>query len=54
MNLQRLFLAQKQLCEMFISKDNATLMTDEASKFGSKFMGYEVSDTDRNLWLLSN
>ena len=27
-------------------------MTDETSKFGSKFMGYEASDTDGNLCVL--
>ena len=52
MNVQRLCLAQKQLCGIFSSKDNATLMTDATSKFGSKFMGYEASDTDGNLWVL--
>lgn len=52
MNLQRLCLSQQQLAEVFSKKDNICLMTDETSKFGSKFMGYECSDSDGNLWVL--
>ena len=27
-------------------------MTNETSKFGTKFMGYEASDSEGNLWVL--
>ena len=52
MNLQRLCLSQQQLAEVFSSKDNICLMTDKTSKFGSKFIGYEYSDSGGNLWVL--
>ena len=40
MNLQRLYLAQVQLGEVFAEEENTVLLTDETSKFGSKYMGY--------------
>jgi hypothetical protein len=52
MNLQRLCLSQQQLAEVFSKKDIIYLMTDETTKFGSKFMGYECSASDGNLWVL--
>ena len=52
MNLQRLCLSQQQLAEVFSNNDNICLMTDATSKFGSKFMGYECSDSGGNLWVL--
>lgn len=52
MNLQRLCLSQQQLAEVFSNKDNICLMTDETSKFGSKLIGYECSDSGGNLWVL--
>jgi hypothetical protein len=51
-SLQRLYLAQVQLCEVFSEKEDTVLLTDETSKFGSKFMGYEASDSEGNLWVL--
>ena len=45
MNLQRLYLAHSQ-------EKNTTLMTDETSKFGKKYMGYETADGEGNLWVL--
>jgi len=52
MSLQRLYIAHVQLCEVF-SKDKSTvLLTDETSKFGSKFMGYEAADSSGTLWVL--
>jgi len=52
MSLQRLYIAHVQLCEVF-SKDKSTvLLTDETSKFGSKFMGYEAGDSSGTLWVL--
>ena len=52
MNIQRLALAQKQLSDEFSTKQNTTLLTDETSKFGKKYMGYEAADADGNLWVL--
>ncbi|WAQ97077.1 hypothetical protein MAR_029767, partial [Mya arenaria] len=52
MNLQRLCLAQKQLGEVFSKEEHTCLMTDETSKFGNKFMGYEATDTEGNFWVL--
>ena len=51
-NLQRLCLAQKQIAEVFSKEKNTTLLTDETSKFGNKFMGYEAADSTGNLWVL--
>ena len=52
MNLQRLYLAQVQLGEVFAGEENTVLLTDETSKFGSKYMVYEASDSQGNLWVL--
>ncbi|CAG2200332.1 unnamed protein product [Mytilus edulis] len=52
MNLQRLCLSQKHLAEVFSAEKNTTLLTDETSKFGNKFMGFEASDSKGNLWVL--
>jgi len=52
MNLQRLCLAQKQISECFSQEKNTTLLTDETSKFGTKYMGYEAADEKGNLWVL--
>lgn len=51
-NLQRLCLAQKQIAEVFTKEKNTTLLTDETSNFGSKFMGYEAADSTGNVWVL--
>ena len=37
---------------MFNNKENTTLLIDETSKFGTRFMGYEAADGDVNLWVL--
>lgn len=52
MNMERLVLAQKQLSQVYSNKRNTTLLTDETSKFGSKFMGYEARDEEGNNWVL--
>ena len=52
MNIQRLVLAQKQLAEVFAKQEDTTLITDETSKFGAAYMGYEASDSDGNTWVL--
>jgi hypothetical protein len=52
LNRQRLVLAQKQLAEVFSEKVDTTLMTDETSKYGKKFMGYEASDQSGDMWVL--
>lgn len=52
MNLQRLSLSQQQVSEVLCPKPNITLLTDETSKRGAKYMGYEASDSDGNMWVL--
>ena len=52
MNLHILCLSQKHLVEVFTNYENTCLMTNETSKFGIKFMGYEASDSEGNLWVL--
>ena len=52
MNLQRLYLAHSQLCEVFSQENNTTLITDETTKFGNKYMGYEAADSEGNLWVI--
>ncbi|KAL4233840.1 hypothetical protein ACF0H5_008516 [Mactra antiquata] len=52
MNLQRLCLAQEQLIRRFSTKENTTLLSDQTSKFRTKFMGYEAADAEGNLWVL--
>ncbi|WAQ99781.1 hypothetical protein MAR_024154 [Mya arenaria] len=52
MNIERLVLSQKQLNETLPNKDNMTLYTDETTKFGTKYSGYHVSDTEGNTYVL--
>lgn len=52
MNIQRLYLAQAQIVGIFANDQNTVLLTDETSKFGSKFMGYEACDSEGNFWVL--
>lgn len=52
MNLQRLCLAPKQLCEVFAKYNCTCLLTDETSKFGCKYIRYEASDSGGNFWIL--
>lgn len=52
LNLQRLVLAQKQISEDFAKDISTTLMTDETSKCGTRYMGYETADSQGNLWVL--
>jgi E1A/CREB-binding protein len=47
MNLQRLFVSKTCRRGLF-----ETVLTDETSKFGARYMGYEASGTDGNLWVL--
>lgn len=51
LNLQRLVLAQKQISEDFAKDISTTLMTDETSKRGKRYMGYETADFQGNLWV---
>ena len=53
LNLERLALAQKQLGAVFAEKEDTTLMTDETSKFGQKYMGYEATDAEGNNYVLA-
>ena len=52
MSIQQLYLAQIYLVEVFAKDTNTVLITDETSRFGSKYMGYEAADSDGNLWVL--
>jgi len=42
MNLHRLCLAHSHIAEVFTKATNTRLLTDETSKFGEKYMGYEA------------
>lgn len=52
MNIQRLILCQKQLCEILPEKKNMCLLSDETSKFGKKIEGFHVSDESGQLFVL--
>lgn len=52
MNVQRLALSQRHIGEVFSKSDSTTLLNDETSKKGIKYMGYEGSDAEGNLWCL--
>ena len=52
MSLQRLYLSQVHISDVFSKDRSSVLLTDETSKYGSKFMGYEASDSQGNLWVL--
>ena len=50
MNIQRLALSQKQLSDALPNLSNLTLQSDEASKYGAKYMGYEAQDMTGGSW----
>ena len=52
MNIQRLYLAHAQLSDVFAKDEHTVLLTDETSKFGQTFMGYEACDSEGNYWVL--
>ena len=52
MNVQRLALAHEQISDTFTKKETVCLMTDETSKFGNKYMGYEARDDEGTFWVL--
>lgn len=52
MNVQRLYLAHAQITDVFAKDKHTTLLTDETSKFGRKFMGYEACDSEDKFWVL--
>ena len=52
MNLQRLHLSQQHVGEVFAQQEDTCLLTDETSKKGEKYMGYEASDSTGRLWVL--
>jgi len=52
MNIQRLSLCQKQLCEVLPTKLNTCLYTDETTKYGDKFGGYHISDSENTMYVL--
>ena len=52
MNVQRLILAQKQLGEEYVCKNNNSLLSDETTKFGLKFEGFHAADDSSRMWVL--
>ena len=52
MNLQRLCLSQNHVAEIFSKQENTTILTDETSKFCSKYMRHEAADANENLSVL--
>ena len=52
MSLQRLYLVQAHISDVFSNDNSTVLLTDETSKYGSKFMGYEASGSEGNLCVL--
>ena len=52
MNLQRLHLAQQQIGDVLADKESSCLLTDETSRRGKKYMGYEARDMEGKLWVL--
>jgi len=53
MNVQRLILAQAQIAEKLTQQDDSfCLLSDETTKFGKKYEGFHVSDTNGQLWVL--
>lgn len=45
-------MSQKHVVEVFSKQEDTTLLTGETSKFGARYIRYEASDTDGNLWVL--
>lgn len=52
MNIQRLSLSQRHIGDVLAQDSTTCLLTDETSRRGEKYMGYEVSDSGGNLWVL--
>jgi hypothetical protein len=52
LNIERLILAQKQLNESLPNTENLTIYTDETTKYGTKFGGYHVSDSEGRMYVL--
>jgi len=52
MNIERLLLSQTQLAHDISMKENTTLYTDETTKFGTKYMGYHLSDMQGTMYVL--
>jgi len=52
MNIQKLFLSQSQLLDVLPNEEHTTLYTDETTKFGDKYSGYHVSDSEGRMYVL--
>ncbi|KAL3864029.1 hypothetical protein ACJMK2_005741 [Sinanodonta woodiana] len=52
MNDRRLALAQKQVGEILSESINLTLYTDETSKYGTKFGGYHMSNSEQDMYVI--
>ena len=51
-NIQRLNLSQKQIADEFSAKENTTIETDEASKFGYKCGFFGLRDSEGTPFVL--
>ena len=51
-NIMRLIIAQRQIAEEVPSKKHLGLLSDETSKFGRKFEGFHVSDSEGKMYVL--
>ena len=52
MNIHRLSLSQSQPAQTLKSRTNLTLQTDEATKYGEKYMAYEAQDQYGDTYIL--
>ena len=52
MSLQRLHLSHQHVGKVFAAESDSCLLTDETSRKGAKYMGYEASDSSGKLWVL--
>ena len=52
MNIQRLWIARRQLAEEFASKENTTIETDETSKYGMKYGAFAIRDGHERSYLV--
>ena len=51
-NVERLILAKRQLGKDWSGDENISLLTEETSKFGEKYMGYHGAASDGNMMVI--
>ena len=52
MNVERGILAQRQIAEELAQEENATLETDESSKYGKQYRAYALRTSEGNPYVL--